>query len=39
MFSLGCIFYKMIYNINLFHGKKEDEIVAANKICKYDFPG
>jgi serine/threonine protein kinase len=35
MFSLGCIFYKMLTGHNLFGGKTAKEVLQKNRKCQY----
>ncbi|CAD8105821.1 unnamed protein product [Paramecium sonneborni] len=37
LFSVGCIFFKLVTSRDLFPGKTSNEILRMNKICNIDF--
>ncbi|CAD8179643.1 unnamed protein product [Paramecium pentaurelia] len=37
IFSVGCIFFKLVTKRDLFHGKTTNEILKLNRICNIDF--
>ncbi|CAD8097302.1 unnamed protein product [Paramecium sonneborni] len=37
IFSIGCIFFKLVTTRDLFSGKTLNDILKINKICKIDF--
>jgi len=39
VFSLGCIFYKLITGNSLFKGKSTEEILMNNKKCRFMLDG
>lgn len=38
MFSLGAIYYHLIYGVPLFQGKNTAEVLAANRLCQIAMP-
>lgn len=37
LFSVGCIFYKLLTGINLFLGSSFEEVLQSNKRCQFDL--
>jgi serine/threonine protein kinase len=38
MFSLGAIYYQLIYGGPLFPGKDQNEVLASNRLCRIKLP-
>lgn len=38
MFSLGAIYYHLIYGQPLFQGKEQGDVLIQNRLCKIKLP-